>query len=201
MKQFGGFDQAKEEAKASSNGGMRLPAGAYVCRILGAKETEPKGDKSGYITIQFEIEEGEYKGFFKKQYDANERDDKKYKGKTVIYEPKEDGSEKDGWTKTTFAKWTNAIEDSNPGYKWDWNEAGWKDKLVGIVFGETGTNIEGKDIVYTEARYPVAVSKVKDGTAGEAKFKAKNGYGTTVNTGNGTEFMNIPDAIDETLPF
>lgn len=201
MKQFGGFEQAKEEAKTSSGGSMRLPAGAYVCKILGAKETEPKDGKSGFITVQFEIEEGEYKGFFKKQYDANEREDKKYKGRTTIYEPKDDRSEQDGWTKNTFAKWTNAIEDSNPGYKWDWNEAGWKDKLVGIVFGETGTNINGKDIVYVEARYPVAVSKVHDGTAGAAKFKAKKGYGETVNTGNGIDIMNIPDSIDETLPF
>lgn len=199
MKAFNGYDQAKEEAK-NSGGGMRLPVGAYVCKIIGVKETPATDKTSGFIQVQFEIAEGEYKDFFRKQYEANEREDKKYKGKTTIYEPKEDGSEQDAWTKTTFAKWTNSLEESNPGYTWDWDETKWKDKMIGIVFGETGSNINGKDVIYTEARYPVAVSKVKDGTAGTAKFKAKKGYGEKTVTGS-ENFMNIPASIDEPLPF
>lgn len=193
MQPFKDFDKAKESAKSSGIG--RLPAGAYACKIIGVKLTPAEGDKSGYITIQFDITDGEYKDFFQKQFKENTREDKKYKGKTTIYLPKEDGTEKDSWTKNTFAKWTNALEESNKDYVWDWNEAKWKDKKIGIVFGETGTRIEGKDIVYTEARFPVAVDKI--GSAPAAKFKAKGDYGKDTNDG----FITVPDDAPDELPF
>lgn len=201
MQQFKGYDEAKQNAQAAGNGG-KLPKGAYVCKILGVKATEATDNKSGFIQIQFDIAEGEYKGFFKKQYDENTREDKKYKGKAMIYLPKDDGTEQDGWTKTAFARWTNAFEESNNGYTWDWDEKKWKDKLIGIVFGETGSNINGKDIVYVEAHYPVATSKVADISPDSIKFKKKKGYGEGSNQASGNDgFMNIPDIDDNEFPF
>jgi hypothetical protein len=73
--------------------------------------------------------------------------------------------------------------------------------MIGIVFGETGTVINGNEVVYTEARYPVSVEAVRTGKAGEAKFKAKNGYGEQAQTSGSSDFMSIPDGIEEELPF
>lgn len=71
-----------------------------------------------------------------------------------------------------------------------------------IVFGETGTKIEGKDIIYTEPRFAIAIDKVKDGTAPVAKFKTKNGYGegSSANT-SASGFINIPDGVESEIPF
>lgn len=203
MKEFNGYADAKKQAQASGGAG-RLPAGAYVCQILGVKYEAGKDGNSDMIRLQFDVAEGEHKGFFKAQYDANTNEDKKYKGNATVYVPKDDGSEKDGWTKKSFAGWTNAFEESNQGYSWDWDEKKWKGKLVGIVFGDTGTVIEGKEIVYTEPRFAVSAAAVRSGLAPAAKFKAKNGY-----TGNGSNssasssdgFMNIPDGVIDELPF
>lgn len=201
MKPFNGYDEASKNARHT--GSAKLPKGPYVCKILGAKFEEGKNGNSDMLKIQFDVAEGDLTGFFKKQYDENTDDNKKYKGQTTIYLPKDDGSEKDTWTKNNFAKWTNALEDSNEGYKWDWDEKKWKNKLIGLVFGETGTVIEGKEVVYTECRFPVSAKTVRDGKAPEAKFKAKNGYGGAANDANNgaTDFMNVPDGIDEELPF
>lgn len=191
MKAFDGYKEAKEASKSSGSGGQLKP-GAYVCKILGVKLTE-RPDKDGdLLQIQFDIAEGDQKGFFKAKYDAETKEDKKYKGKVTIYPPNDNTTE--AWKKEAFTKWTNAIEESNDGYTWDWDEKKWKDKLVGIVFGQTGTVIEGKEIVYTEARFPIAAQNVRNGAVPEAKFKAKNGYGE--NTGA----ENLPD-IAEDLPF
>jgi len=195
MEKFDGFDKAKQDAKVSGTGG-RLPAGAYICKILKVELVAEEG-KSKYLHVLFDVNEGEYKDFFTNQYKANTREDKKYKGHTKVYIPKNDGSDKDEWTKTTFAKWTNALEDSNPGYTWDWDENKWKDKVLCIVFGDTGSRIDGKDIVYTEARYPVSIDTFKAGKAGEAKFKAKGDYGKETSD----DFMSVPDNLDEELPF
>ena len=203
MKQFGGFDDAKKQAKSS--GMKRLPAGAYVCKIIGVKYEAGENGYSDRINLQFDIVEGDFKDYFHEQYETNTNEDKKYKGKVTVYVPKDDGTTEDGWTKKTFAGWTNAFEESNPGYSWDWNEKKWKDKLVGIVFGETGTVINGKEIVYTEARFAVSADVVRQGTAPAAKFKAKNGYvgggSSTSGSSSSDGFIDVPlDAMDE-LPF
>lgn len=202
MKAFKDFEAAQEAAKRQ--GGERLPIGAYVCQIKNVQYVTGENGNSDRIDILFDIAEGDFKDFFKNKYDADESEDKKWKGRKSIYIPKDDGSEKDGWTKNTFAKWTNAFEDSNPKYKWDWKEEKWKGLLVGIVFGETGTVINGRDIVYTEPRFAVDVKKVRDGSAPSAKFVSKKGYNgnNTGSTSSGSnEFMNIPADADEEIPF
>ena len=45
----------------------QLPKGAYVIKILGAKEEE--GNYGPQVTIAFDIAEGEYKGFYQNQFD------------------------------------------------------------------------------------------------------------------------------------
>lgn len=214
MKKFGGFDEAKKAAAIRP--GEKLPAGAYVCKILGVKYEEGAEGRSDMIVMQFDISEGEYEGFFKKQYDADDRDDKKYKGQTRIYVPTDDGSEKDGWTKRSFAGWINALEQSNNGYVWDWNEKKWKGKTLGIVFGETGALIEGRSVVFTEARFGVSADEVREGKAPAAKFKARSGFdpNTVGQSRNGSGnsdksasdivndgFMAVSDAEDTELPF
>lgn len=200
INQFNGYEEAKKEAQRGP--GMKLPKGAYICDILGVKQATfvSNGVTKSNLVVQFDIAEGEFKQFFRQQYEANTSEDKKYKGITKVYIPTDDGSQQDVWTKNTFAKWTNSLEESNEGYKWDWDETKWKGKKIGLVFGETGTVIDGKEIVYTECRYPVSVEAVKTGKAGEAKFKAKNGYGEAVASGS-TDFVNVPDNIAEELPF
>lgn len=209
IKQFKDYDKAKEAAKHM--GGEKLPVGAYVAKILGVKlepgkpkQNNPSEIGSDMLIVQYDIAEGEYKDFFRDQYNNNTSEDKKFKGRVTVYLPKDDGTEQDGWTKTAFAKWTNALEESNSGYTWNWDENTWKDKTIGLVFGETGTVIDGKEVVYTELRFPVSAETVRSGKAPEAKFKAKNGYtgnGAANSTGNSTDFMSISAEIAEELPF
>ena len=199
MKQFNNYDEAKKQAQAA--GGAKLPKGAYVCKIMGVRYEEGKDGKSDVLVLQFDITEGEQKDFFKKQYEANTAEDKKWKGVVRVYVPNDDGSEKDGWTKRSFAGWIDSVEKSNPGYSWGWDENTLKNKMVGIVFGETGTVIEGKNIVYTEPRFGVDVAVVRSGKAPEAKFKSKNGYGTVKAAPDDDDFMSIPDGVEKEVPF
>jgi hypothetical protein len=200
MKAFNGYDQAKESAKYT--GGAKLPPGAYKAKILDVKYEQGQNGNSNRIIIQFDITDGDYKDFFRKQYDGNTSEDKKWKGRKSIYVPKDDGSDKDEWTKNSFAKWINGFEDSNNGYKWDWKEEKWKGLYVGIVFGETGTRIEGKDILYTEPRFACDVKKVRDGSYPKAKFVSKNGYGDNNSASSSSDgFMSIPQGAEEEIPF
>ena len=199
MKPINNFGKAKEAA--SYTGSAQLPAGAYVCKILGVKyETFDWGDQ---IKLQIDIEEGEQKDFFKKQYESNTAEDKKWKGIAKVTVPKDEDEE---WKHTAFARWPVAIEESNKGYVWDWDENKWKGKLIGIVFGPTGTVIDGKEVVFTEAHGPASVEAVKSGRFYKKllELKKTKGYtGTQSSTepAGDNDFMKIPDNASETIPF
>lgn len=201
MKAFNGYDQAKEAARQTGSG-AKLPPGAYKAKIIGVKYEAGKNGTSDRILIQFDITEGEFKDFFRTQYDENTSEDKKWKGKAAIYVPVDDGSERDNWTKRSFAKWTNALEDSNTGYTWDWDEKKWKNLAIGLMYAETWTGIDGKPIKYTEVRYTMAIGEVKP----DVKIpdpKVKDSYKQAVNNSdNGTDdFVNVPEGSADEIPF
>ena len=199
MKAFNDYDKAKEAARQTGSG-AKLPPGAYKAKILDVKYEEGKNGTSDRILIQYDITEGEHKDFFQKQYDENTSEDKKWKGKTAIYVPSDDGSEKDGWTKRSFARWTNALEDSNVGYVWDWDEKKWKGLAIGLMYAETWTGIDGKPIKYTEVRYPMAIGEVKE----DAKIpdpKVKESYKQAISDNSVDDFVNVPEGTPNECPF
>jgi hypothetical protein len=122
---------------------QKLPLGAYVCKVKkAAVQNNQYGDQ---LCILFDIVEGEFSGFFNEEYKNNTYDNKKWKGVLRLYIPKDDGSEKDEWTKRTFKGMTAAFEKSNPGYVWNWDENTLAGKMVGILFrNEEWENDEGK---------------------------------------------------------
>lgn len=200
MKQFNGFEDAQKNARYT--GSAKLPEGAYVANIMNVKYVPGENGNSDRIDIQFDIADGEYKGFFKKQYEENTQEDKKWKGKTSVYVPSDDGSERDGWTKNTFAKWTNALEDSNSKYKWDWDESKWKGLKVGLMFALTGNVIEGKEVTYTEVRYPLSVEEAKKPDIKIPAIKKRKGYtGNSSSAPTDNSFVNVPDGVEEEIPF
>lgn len=176
MKPLQNFDKAREDARRTAS--EKLPAGAYEAKIKDIKFEAGTNGNSDRFVLAFDITAGEYADFFRKQYESNTSDDKKWKGRTTVYIPKDDGSDKDEWTRKSFARWINAFEDSNPGYKWDWEENKLKDKSIGLIFGEVGTVIDGKEVLYTECRFPAAISDVREGKCKIPSLKQKNGYGT-----------------------
>ena len=110
----------------------KLPLGAYVCKVKkAAVQNNGYGDQ---LCILFDIFEGEHKGFFDDEYKTNTQQDKKWKGVLRIWCPKDDGSEKDEWTKRSFKGFVTSVEKSNPGYQWNWDEASLAGKLMGVLF-------------------------------------------------------------------
>lgn len=153
MKPFTGF-----KAEKSAAGRETLPVGAYVAKILDAKEVEYSW--GSVLLISFDITEGEHKEFFKADYSANTNEDKKWRGTYRLNIPKDDGTEQDGWSKNSFNNAIYSIEASNPGYHWDWNEAGLKGKSVGVLYRNFEWEINGRSGWSTECGMLLAVDDV-----------------------------------------
>ena len=161
MKKIANFDSIKPYTDTE-----KLPVGAYVVKLMkGARvETSEYGET---LLIPFDIEEGDYKGFYTEQFQNSQLEDKKYKGVYRMRLPKEDGTEQDGWTMRRMKTDLTAIEDSNPGYHWNWDEASLAGKLVGIVFQEREWEFNGQQGVTAQ---PHSMKSAEDIRAGKFKL-------------------------------
>ena len=178
----------------------RLPVGGYVLKILNVKYQENHwGD---VIILSFDIEEGDRKGFFKKQYNSQTGEDKKWKGTYRLRVPKDDGSEQDEWTMRRFKTVMINFEESNPGYHWDWDEQTLKDKLIGALFNNKEYEFNGRHGFFTNCHSLVTLEKIRSGSFEiPADTLLKRGQEQPQGTPVGDGFMSIPDGIDEELPF
>lgn len=181
----------------------RLPKGAYVGKVISVKWEEGKNGNSDMLKFAFDITEGEYKDYFKKAFEGDTREDKKWKGVFTLFCPKNDGSEKDGWTKRTFNTTIAAFEDSNNGFHFDGsNEQCLKGKAIGLVFRDKEFEKQDGSVgVCTECADFTTVDKVKKGTYRVPKDKLLNKSTSTTATTTTEGYMNIPTGDSEELPF
>lgn len=136
------------EIKKNVAAGEPLPAGGYVANIINAQVMNYSwGD---VLVISFDIVEGEYKGFFSKQYNEDTREDKKWRGNYRLTIPQE----KNKWfesQKRTFGNALACIEESNPGYHWNWDESSLLGMSVGVLIRDYEYDINGRTGWSTEA--------------------------------------------------
>lgn len=190
MKAFNGL-----EIKKSAMASEPLPAGGYVAKILNAKVEEYSWGE--VLVISFDIAEGEYKDFFSKQYKENTREDKKWKGNFRLTVPNEGNQYFDN-QKRTFGNAIWAIEESNPGYHWDWNEDALKGKMVGVLFRNFEWAMEDRTGWSTECCTFVSVEDVRTGNFKQPKDKPLRNK--TANNAIESNFSALDD-LDAELPF
>lgn len=115
MKKYPNWENV-EEAKEFP----KLTPGGYIAFI---KNVEDVTDKE-YLKVSFDIAEGEFKNHFMDLYKSQN-----FWGGSFFRSYKESAI-------SFFKGFTTAVEKSNSGYKWDWNEQKLKGKLIGIVLQE-----------------------------------------------------------------
>lgn len=192
MKAFSNY----AEVQVNTGSVEKLPVGGYVITIKSVKyeDNSAKG-KADNIIFAFDIAEGEYKGYYAKRFENDTNEDKKWKGTYRLSVPTDDGSQNDGYAKSRFKGFMTSVEESNPGYKWNWDEQTLKGKLVGAAVGEINTEIDGKAITYTAMRYAVSVDSVRKGITPPKPYTKAGSTTTTTSTTNPynvTEDADIP---------
>lgn len=122
-----------ENAVAFTGEYPKLPAGGYICKILGAKvEKSKKGNEM--LVLALDISEGDYNGFFTRQYEERVRTsspDKPAKHpNNAILRVVLQG---ENWI-NRFKGIITAIENSNDNFNWK-NCKGDESKLKGLTVG------------------------------------------------------------------
>lgn len=195
--------QGYDDAPAYTGEFSQLPAGLYVCEILGAKQEDYKGHAR--FIMQFDIAEGEHKGFYQKQYNAEKQTSQNAKFKGVHRQNMEEQG------LPFFKGLMTSVERSNQGYHFPWGTKGNEKTLVGKKFGavmgrEEFLTSDGEKRMATKVVQIRSVEGLKDAKVPEDKLledepavqgSADQKYGPA----DGDGFMNIPDGVDEELPF
>lgn len=136
-----------------------LLLGGYVCVILAVEQKKSNSNKN-MLVINFDIAEGDFKGFYMDKYkNATPRSDNdpiKWQGK--YYQMLEG----DNW-ESRFKGLITSIEESNEGYKWNDDEQSLKGKLFGGIFGEEEYIYNGEIRTNTKLRWIRSVDKIRNG--------------------------------------
>lgn len=113
-----------EEIEAKEQGEFKgLQAGPQVVRIVKVTDVADKQ----YIKVDFDIIKGEFTGYFKRLADMN-AGEWNWQGSTYV-------SYKESAVKI-FRNFVTALERSNNGYVFDWDENKWVGKTFVAVYGE-----------------------------------------------------------------
>lgn len=117
-----------EEVQANTGEFARPTTGGYICQIIDAEDI-PMGTKKpnqgDYLRIEYDIAVGEFEHYYKEQYER--WGGNWYASFIRSYKDTALGM---------FKHFTNCVEESNPGYEWDWNEKGLIGKYIGLILGE-----------------------------------------------------------------
>ena len=183
------------ESKKMSNF-SRLPNGGYVAEVKTARmESYTWGD---VLILAIDIAEGEFKNFFKQQYDNNTNEDRKWKGTFRINIP----SKKSRYLNNDVKKFNNLIfsfENSNPGFHFDWDEQKLKGKLIGVIY-RTKEFLKDDGTVgeYSEAAGVTDIQSIRDGSFSPIKDKRLSDDRPAPAASSDSTFSALDD---EDLPF
>lgn len=174
----------------------QLPKGAYVCKILHIEERESKKGNP-MIVFQFDIAEGEYKDFYKKQYAANENEDKQWSFDATYYLNVPYEGCQPFITEQWDTFWAN-VEDSNNGYVFDGNEKKIVGKTFGGVFRIEQTEADNGNIYdHTRLAYTTIAQDVRDGKVTKLPKDKLVGNEPV----NANDFINVGAEATDDLPW
>lgn len=158
------------------------------------------------IKVSFDFAKNDKQaGYFEQMFRDDIRPEKKWPIQATQYILTEDS---EGNCSRFFKTFITCVEHSNKGFETQWGdkfEAQFKNKLVGGVFGSQMDYYEGRKIEKRVLRRFVSSDKVDD--AKIPNMSETQAYKNHISgcaqesTPAGDGFMDIPDGIDEDLPF
>ena len=178
-----------DSVQANNGAFPRLPAGGYVVAIKGANI---RRSDSGYeyLDLTIDICEGDHAWYFTEEYKAQTFDPKRYKGHFRQGLPVNDQAA--GYFKAMIT----AIEESSPGYKWNWDEQSLVGKKVGCLFRDEAWEYNGNSGIRTAAFRMTSADKIRSGDFQVPTPKYPSKQQETIATPAGFDDIN-----DEDIPF
>ena len=180
---------------------QQLPKGAYVLKILHAKE-EPNRNGSGtHLVVSYDIAEGEYKDYFLNLYNSRDGEDKKWPadGQYYLTVPS-DNAEAYVWT--NWNSFFADLEDSNNGFVFGGDPAQLKGKLIGGKFANIQSEYNGTVYDHIRMRWTCVAEDVRQDKAGKMpNDRLIQATAARPEFPASDDFVSVPEGMDDELPF
>lgn len=179
-----------------------IELGGHILEIKQVEEMTSKGGRP-MLKVSFDFAKSDAQaGYFAKAFRDDIRPDKKWPNAGTTYILTED---QDGNCSRSFKGFTTSVEKSNAGFSIAWGDgftACLKGKTVGGVFGLVHDYYSGKVLDKRQLRWFRSTEGIADVEIPEETETAayKNNVGRAP-APNEQGFMDIPDGLDEDLPF
>lgn len=178
-----------------------LPIGAYECVIKEANvhKSETSGKESFRVAV--DIASGEYKDYFQNRYDKNTNMNKNWDNNATRYLAFQ------GDNVAYFKGFITSVENSNPGYTWDWDEKKLVGKKIcGVFQYEEYENQEGKKGIKVRLNKFRSLDKIKDIFVSDSVKLLDGSYMSIVDynaqkNNSTTPFDDKIEISDDDLPF
>lgn len=195
-----------DKSKRKQNTYIQLPKGAYVVTIKGAKlNTWPSGDE--YISMAFDIAEGEYKGLYQSQFDNDTRSGKQWPF-DAVFNLTVPTDQSEPWIWDTYNTFFADLEDSNNGFVFAGDLKTLKGKVIGGKFHNKQSEKNGTVYDHIVMKWTCTAEAVRTGKAGKLPNDKLIGTGSrgsaqrsSSSAADSDGFMDIPDGAEEELPF
>ena len=189
-----------ENAVAFTGEFAGVKAGGYICEIIDSKvEQSKKGNDM--LVLAIDIAEGDYKGFFAKQFEERKNNAKspekavKYPNNAVI----RCVLSGENWI-NRFKGIITSIEKSNEGFNWkscNGDESKLKGLMVGAIFSEEEyERLDGSVGTAVKVHHLRSVDAIKNGDYKIPNIKKLPSKGEAFE-----DFMSLTDSNSEELPF
>jgi hypothetical protein len=134
-----------------------LPIGAYECVIKEANIHKNEETQKESFKVSIDIASGEFKDYFKKRYDNSSFHPKKWDNNAIKYLAFK------GDNVSYFKGFITCVENSNPGYKWDWDESKLTGKKIcGVFQYEEYQKQDGSNAVKVRLNKFRSIDKIKE---------------------------------------
>jgi hypothetical protein len=192
--------QGYEETVGITDDIVVLPAGGYIVDVVGAESAQSTTGKD-MLVLKLDIASGDFKGHFADMYKSLYDGNPETKWPCVYRQLVNDGN---GKCSRFFKGLIACVEESNPGFNFNFDEATLKGKKLGMLFQreEYFSPTKGKKQWMTKASQPRSAKTIHEG-----KFKVPedrpldDGYAQAAMPGaHGFDSISTP-YCDDDLPF
>lgn len=195
-----GYDDARVSGEY-----VPVELGGHYCKIVQVTETKSSKGKDMIVVLFDFCSPDQQEGYFSKSYANDPRDKKEKKwpfqgSKYIMVNDYQDPKK----TSSQFKTFCSCIEKSN-NCEINWvNGPEWaqqfKGKKVGVVYGEEENEYNGKTFMRATPKWFCRTDAVKDASIPKPKYLA-GAAGPTMPTTGTDGFMNIPDGMEDEIPF
>ena len=174
--------------------------GGHHATIMSVKEQKSSTGKDMIVVALDFAKNDAQPGYFKNQFDNDTRSDKKWPYQGVQYIVTEDS---DGICSRSFKSFITAFERSN-NVTTNWGDKfanQFKNKKIGVVYGEVEEEYNGEIKTRRRIRWFCEDGKADGQNVPEKKYLATSTASKPAANVATEDFMNIPEGVDEEIPF